>query len=144
MAAETVAAGPPPLPPPTTAENDDPNRYCQLCNVSVTSAPQMKHHLEGSKHAKKLKASGGQPPNTFDVNDTILQSLNAPPPPKLHVGKANVAAVAPIKRDNSIYRTPSGNFYCKPCNITLATETLFNQHFDSKKHIKCTHQSTRD
>lgn len=36
----------------------DPNKYCEICNISVTSQPQMKLHLEGSKHAKKLKAMG--------------------------------------------------------------------------------------
>ena len=70
-----------------------------------------------------------EPPHT---NDTILQSLE--------VGSNSIhtitASLSPTVRDNSIYRTPSGSFYCKPCNVTLATEVLFNQHLDSKKHIK--------
>lgn len=36
----------------------DADKHCQICNISVTSQPQMKLHLEGSKHAKKLKALG--------------------------------------------------------------------------------------
>lgn len=42
---------------PSTVETD-PDKHCQICNISVTSQPQMKLHLEGSKHAKKLKALG--------------------------------------------------------------------------------------
>lgn len=49
------------------------------------------------------------------------------PPPEL---------VVQPQRDNSIYRTPSGSYYCKACNITLTNEIMFNQHLDSKKHIK--------
>lgn len=43
---------------PKAEETADPDKYCQICNISVTSQPQMKLHLEGSKHAKKLKAMG--------------------------------------------------------------------------------------
>lgn len=44
--------------PAKTVIEPDPDKYCQICNISVTSQPQMKLHLEGSKHAKKLKAIG--------------------------------------------------------------------------------------
>ncbi|XP_037076168.1 uncharacterized protein LOC119097220 [Pollicipes pollicipes] len=43
----------------------------------------------------------------------------------------------PAKRphkDFSIYKTPSGKFYCLPCNLTMNSETQFAQHFESKKH----------
>jgi len=47
----------PPAPVGVVVETD-PDKYCHICNISVTSQPQMKLHLEGSKHAKKLKALG--------------------------------------------------------------------------------------
>ena len=34
----------------------------------------------------------------------------------------------------SMYRTPSGMFYCHACNITLQSEVHFAQHLDSKRH----------
>uniref|UniRef100_T1IPM5 C2H2-type domain-containing protein n=1 Tax=Strigamia maritima TaxID=126957 RepID=T1IPM5_STRMM len=37
-------------------------------------------------------------------------------------------------RDFSMFRTPSGKYYCSTCNITLNSESQFSQHFDSKKH----------
>lgn len=130
------------------SEQNDSDRTCQLCNISVTSKPQMKLHLEGSKHAKKLKASG-EPPQPSNSNDTILQSLivTAPLPKRIKKTQtdstiATISTVATTstggkQRDNSIYRTPSGCYYCQPCNITLATESFFNQHLDSKRHLKC-------
>lgn len=44
--------------PQINIDTDDPEKFCKICNISVTSAPQMKLHLEGTKHAKKLKALG--------------------------------------------------------------------------------------
>lgn len=56
----------PPSPQPTTPtpNEPDPDKYCEICNISVTSQPQMKVHLEGAKHAKKLKAIGQYNRNT--------------------------------------------------------------------------------
>ncbi len=46
------------------------------------------------------------------------------------------------KRDFSMYRTPSGKYYCSCCNITLNSEVQFAQHMDSKKH-KTNHAAQR-
>lgn len=125
--AETVAA----VGQSTAVVTDDPDKYCKVCEISVTSGPQMQAHLSGTKHAKKLKLLG-EPPHA-SKNDTILKSLES----KQRSGDVSVAvALAHNKRDNSIYRTPSGSYYCKPCDVTITTEVVFNQHLDSKKHIK--------
>lgn len=44
----------------TTVVETDADKHCKICNISVTSVATMKTHLEGSKHAKKLKAIGRQ------------------------------------------------------------------------------------
>lgn len=36
----------------------DPTKFCKICDIVVTSNAQMKLHLEGSKHTKKLKLMG--------------------------------------------------------------------------------------
>lgn len=75
----------------------------------------------------------GAPPYTADGQDTILQSIDAKP-----------VKINTKKRDISIYRTPSGYFYCKPCDVTIPNEVLFNQHLDGKKHIKaCANASSK-
>lgn len=38
------------------------------------------------------------------------------------------------KKDYSIYRTPSGNFYCALCNLSVNSENQFVQHMASRKH----------
>ena len=48
-----------------------------------------------------------------------------------------ISAVSQIKRpkrDFSMYRTPSGKYYCSCCNLTLNSEVQFAQHMESKKH----------
>ena len=34
----------------------------------------------------------------------------------------------------SLYRTPSGKYYCHLCNLSLQSELHLAQHFDSKRH----------
>ncbi|KAI0224902.1 hypothetical protein LSAT2_024117 [Lamellibrachia satsuma] len=36
--------------------------------------------------------------------------------------------------DFSMYRTPSGKYYCSACNMTLNSDLQFAQHIESKKH----------
>lgn len=38
------------------------------------------------------------------------------------------------KKDYSIYRTPSGQFYCALCNLCVNSEQQFVQHIASRKH----------
>ncbi|KAF5284138.1 hypothetical protein FQR65_LT00138 [Abscondita terminalis] len=97
-------------------ESRIPNLRCQLCNVSVTSEQQMMLHINGSRHKKKLQVQ--EPMKSTD--DTILSSL-----------VDNVA-----KTDLSVFRTPTGFYYCNPCNLTLNSEIQFKQHLDSKRHKK--------
>ncbi|XP_074107388.1 uncharacterized protein LOC141532788 isoform X2 [Cotesia typhae] len=40
----------------------------------------------------------------------------------------------PATIDYSIYRTPSGSYYCAPCNKSFTSENSFGQHVESKKH----------
>lgn len=87
---------------------------CELCDVSMTSQPQLDAHLQGKPHRTKVErtnklAAFGEVPN-------ILASPGG-------------------KRDNySIYRTPSGQLYCSFCNISVDSDHQFGQHLESKKH----------
>lgn len=40
----------------------------------------------------------------------------------------------PPSSDLSIYRTPSGKYYCQPCDVTVNSQAQFLQHSESKKH----------
>ncbi|XP_055693910.1 zinc finger matrin-type protein 3-like [Lutzomyia longipalpis] len=111
-------------PPPPAAPTTNQAIFCKLCNISVTSDSQMKLHLEGAKHNKRLKASTDAtfPPTN---NDTVMESI-----------VRQQSGYIPPKRDISIHRTPSGNYYCNVCDVTVNNDNLFNQHLDSKKHMK--------
>ena len=56
-------------------------------------------------------------------------------------------AVAPPKRpkrDFSNFHTPSGNYYCSACNMTLNSDVQMSQHIDSKKHRTNHSTATKD
>ncbi|XP_014214532.1 zinc finger protein 346-like [Copidosoma floridanum] len=83
---------------------------CEICDISVNRQDQLETHKRGAKHLKMLKHHG----------------LSLPQPDPVFL--------VPPPIDYSIYRTPSGQYYCAPCNLSLNSESSFAQHVDSKKH----------
>lgn len=97
------------------------SQKCTLCAIETTSYDQMVLHLKGIRHTKKLRALG-EPPLTdlFQSKPTtILESLNDIENPS----------------DVSMYRTPSGSYYCKHCNTALADLARIRNHILSKAHM---------
>ncbi|XP_067636721.1 zinc finger protein 346-like [Eurosta solidaginis] len=119
----TPAAG---VPAPLTKRTNLLGLYCEACNVSVTSQAQMTMHLNGTKHKKKLKAlflEAALPLPTAAADntnneDSISESLQQ------------------SDSDLSMYRTPSGSYYCQPCNINMCHVPALQQHLIGKKHLK--------
>lgn len=91
--------------------------FCNLCQVSATSQMQLDLHLNGKSHRKAIKRAELAP------IIGAVQKLNPP----LKNG-------ACLGVDFSSFRTPSGQYYCAPCNISLNSESQFAQHSASKKH----------
>jgi len=101
-----------PTKPPVT----DGPLSCSLCSINVNHPAQLDIHLDGKAHKRKLKqAEEGVPPSV---------------PSK----KAKKSSSAECDPELSIYRTPSGDFYCSPCNLSVNSENQFKQHVNSKKH----------
>ncbi|XP_050728231.1 zinc finger matrin-type protein 3-like isoform X2 [Eriocheir sinensis] len=98
--------------------------FCELCNVSATSQDQLDGHITGQRHLKAVRLHAKKTSATATgPSDSILAS----------VIKADEAKKTKSK-DLSIYRTPSGKYYCSPCDLTLNSESQFAQHVESKKH----------
>lgn len=113
--------------------NIDPSKYCQICDISVTSEMHMRLHLTGAKHSKKLRQLG-EPPYT-EALDTISQCIiedTIKPTPKKILNCDNGIS----KVDYSVFRTPSGQYYCNICNLSVTSEVMLAQHMISKKHLK--------
>ncbi|XP_026481089.1 zinc finger protein 346-like [Ctenocephalides felis] len=93
--------------------------FCHTCHITVTSAEQMKSHQSGVKHLKRLRQT------TKEITYEVLPG--------------SIPAKAPAV-DNTInvcmFRTPSGNYYCKPCDLTVDSEYQFRSHLTSKRHKK--------
>ncbi|KDR11076.1 zinc finger protein 385C-like [Zootermopsis nevadensis] len=113
--------------------------FCELCQVAATSQDQLDMHFNGAKHKKAEKAAGGTTPaGMWKVPTTVAVPIPPPAPTDSILASViktedNTSRKAGIK-DYSIYRTPSGQFYCQPCNLTLNSEAQFAQHCESKKH----------
>ncbi|CAB3360952.1 Hypothetical predicted protein [Cloeon dipterum] len=108
--------------------------YCDVCDCFTTSEEQMQNHLKGSRHQKKWaakqKAQANLPQGIFLEEAAPKEpSINAVIKELKQVGKKAAAAT-----DMSNYRTPSGNYYCSICNLSVNSESQFKSHSDSKKH----------
>ncbi|KAI8120309.1 hypothetical protein FF38_13709 [Lucilia cuprina] len=125
-------------PTKTICSNDqDPALFCSICKVSVTSAVQMTTHLAGSKHMKKLKLAGINPTTT--ENTDAVQSGIVPLPDTLNDNvllSAIKEEIKPDPTDLSMYRTPSGQYYCKICNTSMPHLPGLEQHLKGKRHLK--------
>jgi len=127
------------------------NFYCQLCKVGAPSQTQMDMHLNGKNHKAKMKRSMGGVDNgdlaeiekRVNLKESILAVVTKKATP-VPVGKTkpkaksifpSAAPPAPQQNDEfSQFRTPSGQFYCAPCNLSLNSTSQFQQHQVSKKH----------
>lgn len=108
-------------------------KYCQICDISVTSEMHMRLHLAGAKHAKKLRQLG-EPPYTSDqatatLSQCILDEVTMKRPKNTNSSDSG-------QTDYSVFRTPSGQYYCQVCDLSVTSEVTLSQHFASKRHIK--------
>ncbi|XP_059486519.1 zinc finger protein 385B [Neocloeon triangulifer] len=109
--------------------------YCDVCDCYTTSQDQMQNHLKGSRHQKKWaakqKSQANLPQGIF---------LEEPAPPKETLlsaaSKDNKQGVKKpgTASDMANFRTPSGNYYCSICNLSVNSESQFKTHSESKKH----------
>ncbi|XP_062716551.1 uncharacterized protein LOC115253715 [Aedes albopictus] len=107
---------------------DDSGVFCKVCQIAVTSAAVMETHLKGVKHLKKLKSIGRMPPPSRNSSSSAKGGCNA------ETILAALTSPQPAQMDWSLYRMPSGKYYCKTCNCIMADEKLFSQHWYGKKH----------
>ncbi|XP_065365179.1 zinc finger protein 346-like isoform X2 [Calliphora vicina] len=125
-----------PKTPLTSSSDQDPALFCSVCKVSVTSAVQMTMHLSGSKHMKKLKLAGLNPTPT----DSNVESKTAILPPSSITDNVLFSAIKeeikPDPTDLSMYRTPSGQYYCKTCNTSMPHLPGLEQHLKGKRHLR--------
>ncbi|XP_037936776.1 zinc finger matrin-type protein 3-like [Teleopsis dalmanni] len=102
----------------------DANQYCEICKINVTSHAQMVQHLEGLKHRKKLNIINGTENETKEITNNANTILT-------HINDKEDSTT-----DYSMYRTPSGSYYCQTCNIIMSHTSALQQHLEGKKHIK--------
>jgi len=110
--------------------------WCDLCKVGAPSQTQIDMHLNGKSHKSRMKRSMGGVANDdlqaiqkrVQLKDSIFKLSN-----KVVSIPSHTRRKGP---DLSVYRTPSGQYYCAACNISLNSEPQFAQHQVSKNHKK--------
>ncbi|XP_066144670.1 zinc finger matrin-type protein 3-like isoform X2 [Euwallacea fornicatus] len=132
--------------PPTKKmkkEIDPQQFHCDVCNINTTCDEQLQNHYKGQKHAKKLKGMGI---GAFGDQRKLVEKLVIPESGSTVVEVLNPSVVAlPVVNpddDLSVYRTPSGSFYCPSCNLTTNSKQQFVQHMNSKNHARKATQPT--
>ncbi|CAH1961847.1 unnamed protein product [Acanthoscelides obtectus] len=109
---------------PTVSQPPAPQQHrwtCDMCGVVATCQEQLDMHLKGQKHQKKLRQLGFSVPAAKEPNTAAV---------------ASAATDKTSDVDLSVYRTPSGDFYCPHCNTTMNAEVPFRMHLKSKAHMK--------
>ncbi|KAK3925827.1 Zinc finger matrin-type protein 3 [Frankliniella fusca] len=109
--------------------------YCELCQISTTSQEHLDAHYAGAKHRKALvnaaragiKNDISVIPPPVEPTESILASV-------IGLSDGSAKSRNAVSSDLSIYRTPSGQFYCHPCNTTVNSEKSFKEHTESKRH----------
>ncbi|XP_052123031.1 zinc finger matrin-type protein 3-like [Frankliniella occidentalis] len=109
--------------------------YCDLCQISTTSQEHLDSHYAGAKHRKALvnaaragiKTDVSVIPPPVEPTESILASV-------IGHNEGGQRLRGAVSSDLSIYRTPSGQFYCHPCNTTVNSEKSFKEHTESKRH----------
>lgn len=122
---------PPPPPPPPSQDcsvDEGPKYFCDVCGINATSPAQLTMHLSGRNHKIKCAKMSmhGCLDHQLSTNANQIQlSIKSESP---------LEGTKKAKKDYSIYRTPSGNFYCALCNLSVNSENQFVQHMASRKH----------
>ncbi|XP_026678425.1 zinc finger matrin-type protein 4-like isoform X1 [Diaphorina citri] len=101
--------------------------YCDICDTQATDDNQYKAHLAGKKHIKNVKNSK----LVTIISDAIEK-------PKDSILNSVMKSEHSSDQDYSINRTPSGDFYCKICDLAINSAIQFSDHLKSKKHNKKT------
>ncbi|XP_002134339.1 zinc finger matrin-type protein 3 [Drosophila pseudoobscura] len=100
---------------------------CSLCQIKVTSSGQMEMHVKGVKHQKNLRKVSMEP-------DIEMDSVPSEGSIAASLGEELSAA------DQSMYRTPTGGYYCELCKKLMNHATTLQQHLCGKKHLKTVRQ----
>lgn len=109
---------------------------CKICKISVTSASQIKMHLDGAKHQKNLRKQMLEE----DSGSAAAATSSSSQLQEQQQAVATLPASIDLSSEYLLYRTPSGSYYCKLCNKAMNHISILHQHLQGKKHLKTVRQ----
>lgn len=123
-------------------------KECEVCKVKLNSLNDFTIHCGGKKHKRQVASIRALYPDFEDPGEQFKEQSNSfnimtkrtldddgnhfdDADSQLQPKKSKLDMDSKI----SIYRTPSGSFYCKNCNITINDKNHFEGHLKSKRHL---------
>ena len=113
--------------------------FCNVCGVAATSQGQLDMHINGRNHKARCAKMSITNYDQYTAM-TAMAAAQATAVPistpllKIKAENETAAGKSKPKKDYSIYRTPSGQYYCALCNLCVNSEPQFVQHVASRKH----------
>ena len=144
IAGPTVSASAPTVPstasfPPTT--EGLLNLYCNTCGKSFNSRNQAQQHYVGRHHKSKVEqCQAEKTPVLAGLSATVVPSVSAPiSSTAVQMVLGSVMNMTPAIKLGSNVKAKL--FNCASCNITLNSESQFEQHVRGLRHKITTGQS---
>ncbi|KAM9788551.1 zinc finger protein 346 [Neosynchiropus ocellatus] len=102
----------------------DPMKFCEVCNMSLTSPVVAQSHYLGKVHAKNLKIRALGPKALLEVQVPVFREKKAP-----------------CLSDSSAHDSSNGNrgnpnHFCAICSVSFNNPLVARQHYHGKKHRK--------
>lgn len=113
---------------------------CKICKISVTSASQIKMHLDGAKHQKNLRKQSLEEDSGPAAAAAAAATSSSSQLQEQQQAVATLPASVDLTSEYLLYRTPSGSYYCKLCNKAMNHISILQQHLQGKKHLKTVRQ----
>ncbi|KAM4676683.1 zinc finger protein 346 [Discoglossus pictus] len=98
-------------------DQNDPDKYCKICNATFNNPQMAQQHYSGKKHKKH---------ETKNELMTVYSSTGKTPPSQPFTPSA--------KKKNAAAATPVKGYSCDTCNIVLNSIEQYQAHISGAKH----------
>ncbi|KAM8835162.1 zinc finger protein 346 isoform 4-T6 [Synchiropus picturatus] len=107
---------------PDNNGDTEPMKFCEVCNMSLTSPVVAQSHYLGKVHAKNLKIRALGPKALVEVQVPVFR-----------VKKASTDS---SDKDGSNGNQGNPNHFCTICSVSFNNPLVARQHYHGKKHRK--------
>lgn len=110
-------------------------KTCQICNVTLMTAPEYDSHMKSPQHIWKLKLSGMGVSAHFVKASTDLHTTDINEDPKSNQSSENYD----LSSSNSVPEKSEAFplLFCDVCDLLLNSSQQYNAHISGRAHMEC-------